>query len=126
MLVFVPKYKSVHQNSEQFNLRILKLADPSKFVTLDTPGVVRVAFYLLFAAGNACNSEPLSWLARFRNTPVCVDVLAVNYSLTVRPIVVEVADSLTRNLSLANKSREEMSTSPNLGSKRVLGRCWAR
>lgn len=126
MLVFILECKSLYQNSKSFNLRILKLADPSKFVALNASRVVRVAFYLLFAAGNACNSKPLPWLARLRHTPVSIDRLAINDSLAMRPIIVEVADALTRDLSLAHKSWKEMSASPNLRSKRVLGRRWAR
>jgi hypothetical protein len=108
------------------NSRILELADPSKFVALDTSRIVRVAFDLLLAAGNASNGEPLPRLARLRNTPMCIDRLAINDSLAMRPIIVEVADTLARDLSLTDKSRKEMSASPNLRSKRVLGRCWAR
>lgn len=126
MSVFIPECKSLHQNSEIFNLRILKLADPSKFVALDTSRIIRVAFYLLFAAGNACNSESLPWLSRLRHAPVSVDRLAINNSLAMRPIIVEVADALARDLSLANKSWKKVSASPDLRSKRVLGRCWAR
>ena len=112
--------------SNQVNSRILKLADPSKFVTLDTSRIIRIALDLLLAAGNASNSEPLPRLARLRNTPVSVDRLAINDSLAMRPIVVEVAYSLSRDFSLANKSRKEMSAGPDFRSKRVLGRCWAR
>lgn len=112
--------------SDQVNSRILELADPSKFVALDTSRIVRVTFDLLLAAGNASNSKPLPRLARLRNTPVSVDRLAINDSLAVRPIVVEVADALARDFSLADKSRKEMSAGPNFRSKRVLGRCWAR
>lgn len=112
--------------AEESHSRILKLADPSKLVALHTSRIVRVALYLLFAAGNACNSEPLSRLARFRHAPMCVDWLAVNDSLAMRPIVVEVADTLARDLSLAYKSWKEMSAGPNLRSKRVFGRRWAR
>lgn len=114
------------RTAKELNSRILELADPSKFVALDTSRIVRVAFDLLLAAGNASNSKPLPRLARLRNTPMRIDRLAINNSLAVRPIVVEVADSLARDFSLTDKSRKEMSASPNLRSKRVLGRCWAR
>jgi hypothetical protein len=105
------------------NLRVLKLADPAKLVALDASGIIRVAFDLLLATGNASNSESLAGLACFRHTPVSVNRLAVNDRLAMRPIVVEVADTLARDLSLAHKSWKEMSASPDLGSKRVLGRC---
>lgn len=101
---------------------ILELANPPKLLTLDTPWVVRVALDLLLPARHARDRQPLAWLARLGDTPVRVDGLPVDHCLAVAAVVVEIAQSLTWQLSRPHKPRQEVGSRPDLGAQSVLGR----
>jgi hypothetical protein len=75
----------------KMDLRILELANPSEFLALNAPRVIRITLDLLLAASNTRYCESLSWLSRLCNSPVRVDSLAINVGLAMRAIVIEVA-----------------------------------
>lgn len=103
------------------HLRILEFADPPKLLALDASWKVRIALDLLFPAGHASNGEPLSWLSSLGDSPMGVDSLAVNDSLAMGSIVVEIAKAFTRNFRRTYESWEEMRSGPNLRAQTILG-----
>ena len=85
--------------------RILKSANPTELLALNTSREVWVALDFLFPARHARNSQSFSRLASLGDTPMCIDRLSVDDRLAVAPVVVEVAHALSRNFGCPHKSR---------------------
>ena len=100
---------------------VFELADSTKLVALDTSRVVGVAFDFLLAAGHTGNGKPLSRFARFRDAPMCINMLAVDYRLAMGSIVVKVTHSFAGNFSSSHEAWQKMCARPNLWPEAVLG-----
>lgn len=96
--------------------RILELAYPSKFLTLNTPGIIRIALDLLLPARHARNSQPLTRLPSLGHPPVGIHRLPVDDRLAVAAVVVEIAHALARDLCRADEPGEEVGSGPDLRS----------
>lgn len=101
-------------------LRILKLADSPKLLTLHAARVVWVALDFLFSASDTSDGQSFPWLSSLCNTPMGIDNLAVDYRLAMCTIVVKVTHTFARNFSLSYKSWQELGTGPYLWSKSIL------
>lgn len=101
---------------DRCDLRIFELANSSKLLALDTSGVVWITLDLLLSACDACYGQSFPWFSCLGNTPVCVDGLAVDVRLTMRSIIVEIAESLPGDLGLSNEAWKELGTRPDFGS----------
>lgn len=106
----------IRKKKKKKNLRILKLANPSKLFTLHTPRVIRITLDLLLPTSHTGDGEPLAWLTRLGDPPVGIHGLAVNDRLAVAPVVVKVAHALTRKLGRPHEPREEVGPRPDLGT----------
>lgn len=102
------------------DLRILELAGPPKLLALNAARIIGVALDLLLTASHASDSQSLPRLSSLGHTPVSIDGLSINDTLTMAPIVVEVAESLPWNLCCPQKSRKKMRSGPDLGADSIL------
>lgn len=99
---------------------IFKFAYSAKLLTLNAAGKVGIALDLLFATGYASNSEPFPGFASLGDTPMGIYCFSVNHCLAVTTIVVKIAHSLSGYFGCPHKSREEVGSSPDLGTKSVF------
>ena len=87
------------------HLRILELAESAELLALHAFRVVGITLDLLLTTGQTSDGETLARLARLGDAPVCRDGLAIDESLAMRAIVIEVTRAFTGHLSLTEKSR---------------------
>lgn len=102
------------------HVRILELTNAPELLALDAAWIVRVTFDLLLPAGNTGYREPLPGLASLGHPPMSIDSLSVDYSLAVAPVIVKVAHPFPWNFGGAHKPRQEMCSSPDLGTEPIL------
>ena len=102
-------------------VRILEFANAPELLALYTTRIVWVALDLLLSASDASDGQPFPWFPSFRDAPMCINNLSIDYCLAVCSIVVEITRSFAWYFCLPNKSRQELGAGPYLWSKSIFG-----
>lgn len=87
------------------NLRCCEPAFPTKLLALDTLWLRGIALYLLLSASSACNCKTLAWLAGLCDTPLRIDLLAIDNLFTGRTVLVHPAGTLSWHLCFSHHTR---------------------
>jgi hypothetical protein len=99
---------------------ILEFAYSAKLLTLNTAGVVRITFDLLFATCYASDCESFPGLASLGDTPMGIHCLSIDNCFAMATIVVKVAHPLSRYFGGPYKSRKKVCSGPNLRTQPIL------